>query len=422
MMGMEKVFKDSRVIARLRGGACLGKSLDAFALDLIGAGYVDTTIQSYLRAAGHFDYWLCQERIALSQMDETVIHRFMNHLLECQCSVPIGKPLSHVRSACLHILRALRKTGQISGPVVPKQTSRDLILFEFEGYLARVRGVVPLTCTQYSSRVREFLVSQFGESALCFERLEIRDLHRFIERQAPRSKTGKPKAMITALRSFLRFLQVHGRCNQALVAAVPTIPTWKLSRIPKTLTPLELKSFLGAFDRESATGRRDYAIALCMAELGLRAQEVAFLSLEDFDWRTGVIRIAVGKSRRATPMPLPAKVGRAIVAYLRRGRPKIVKTRRLFVRHCVPHGTPIGSDSIRAITRRAFERTGLQVASKGTHILRHTAASRMLQGGASLKEIADVLRHRSIDTTVMYTKVDIPSLAQVALPWPGVQQ
>ncbi len=176
---------------------------------------------------------------------------------------------------------------------------------------------------------------------------------------------------------------------------------------------------LAVFDRDTDIGRRDYAIALCLYQLALRASDVARLRIDDIDWRSGVVQI-VGKSRRACRLPLPAAVGRGVAKYLREGRPKS-SSRHVFVRHCVPLGDPIDACAVRSIIRRAFARTGLDVPSRGTHVLRHTAATRMVRAGASLKEVADVLRHRSLDTTAIYTKVDLPRLAAVALPWPKVQ-
>jgi len=161
-------------------------------------------------------------------------------------------------------------------------------------------------------------------------------------------------------------------------------------------------------------------MALCMSQLGLRSHEVAHLRLDDIDWRAGTIQIG-GKSRRTSVLPLPADVGRAIVAYLRRGRPT-TSERFIFIRHFMPAGTAMTAHAIRAAIRKAFARTGYVLPCMGTHVLRHTAATRMVRAGATIKEVADVLRHRCIDTTALYTKVDLPRLAEVAFPWPEVQR
>ena len=256
----------------------------------------------------------------------------------------------------------------------------------------------------------------FRKQAVNLWRLTARDMIGFVESHAVSWKPKTTKLLATTLRNFLRCMHVRGLCDERLVCAVPTIPEWTLARVPKVLTEEQLHALLDAFDRQTAIGRRDYAIALCLCHLALRADEVAGLRIDHFDWRSGAVQI-VGKSRRACLLPLPASVGRAVAQYLRRGRPK-TSARHVFVQHSVPAGSRIDANAVRALIRRAFERTGLQVPSKGTHALRHTAATRMVRAGASLKELADVLRHRSLDTTAIYTKVDLPRLSEGALPWP----
>jgi integrase len=186
------------------------------------------------------------------------------------------------------------------------------------------------------------------------------------------------------------------------------------------MTDEQLRRFLACFDRSNPTGRRDYAMVLCQVDLGLRVSEVSALNLEDVDWRAATLRIVGGKSGRTRELPLAEGVGRAVSEYLRDGRPATT-CRRLFVRHTVPVGTAIGTELIRAKIRRAFARVEGCSHWTGTHALRHTAATRLHRHGASLKEVADLLGHRSIDTTAIYTKVDLTTLATVALPWPEDQ-
>jgi integrase len=210
---------------------------------------------------------------------------------------------------------------------------------------------------------------------------------------------------------------MKGLCGAELVNAVPSLPAWKLSGIPSYLTKEQLDKFLSSFDHKTPTGRRDYAIALCLARLGLRRKEVTHITLDDIDWRSGILRITSSKSRRFSSLPLPEDVGKAIISYLRNGRPP-TEERQLFVCHRHRVGAPLQSTAIGIIIRRRFKRTGMKVPSRGTHILRHTVATHMVQKGVSIKEVADFLRHRSLDTTVIYTKVNLPMLLEVALPWP----
>ena len=225
--------------------------------------------------------------------------------------------------------------------------------------------------------------------------------------------------MTPALRSFLRFLQMKGLCAARLVNAVPYIPAWKLSGIPNYLTKEQLDELLSSFDRKTPTGRRDYAIAICLARLGLRRKEASQLTLDDIDWRSGSLHIISSKSRRFSSLPLPEDLGKAIVDYLRNGRPP-TEERRVFVCHRHRVGAPLKSAAIGTIIRRRFKRIGMKVPSRGTHILRHTVATHMVQQGVNIKEVADFLRHRSLDTAVIYTKVNLPMLLEVALPWPKI--
>lgn len=190
--------------------------------------------------------------------------------------------------------------------------------------------------------------------------------------------------------------------------------------MPSHLSPEEVNRFLDAFDLHNTSGKRDYAMARCLLDMGLRASDVAAIQLDDLNWREGTLVIGRGKSRRADVLPLPVLTGNAIVHYLRSGRPPST-SRALFLRHRAPFSAPITTELVRGASRRAYTRCGLADVYTGTHVLRRTAAVRMRCAGASLKEIADVLRHRSLDTTTIYSKVDLQTLSAVAAPWPGVQ-
>ena len=242
----------------------------------------------------------------------------------------------------------------------------------------------------------------------------------YLAEYARRCQPRSVQIAASSLRRFLRYLQFQGWCGPSLVAAIPRIPHWRLAHLPRTMTDQQLQEFLATFDRTTAVGQRDYAMALCQAILGLRVSEVAVLRLEDMDWRAGTVRIVSSKTHRAREVPLAARVGQAITQYLRRGRPA-TPCRNLFVRHRIRRGTPVSKALIRQVMRTAYAKVDGCGHRTGTHVLRHTAATRMHQRGVSLKELADVLGHRSIDTTTIYAKVDLPRLAAVAMPWPEVQ-
>jgi integrase len=222
-----------------------------------------------------------------------------------------------------------------------------------------------------------------------------------------------------AVRSYLRFRAVqHADPVESLLAAVPLAAHWRLATLPDYLEAHEIAALMAAFDRRRPQQQRDYAIVRCLVDLGLRSSEVAALRLDDIDWKNGTLTIRVGKAQRADVLPLPSITGHAIAEYLRKARP-VTESRAVFVRHRAPLDLPVDASVIRSVIRQAATRSGLTDRLHGPHRLRHSAATRMLQGGASLKEIADVLRHRSLDTTAIYAKVDVPRLAAIAQPWPG---
>ncbi|MFC1708000.1 site-specific integrase [Planctomycetota bacterium] len=287
-----------------------------------------------------------------------------------------------------------------------------------DGYACHLRdtcGLSEKTIRERLRYTRNFLRARFGTAPVEPAALSAIDVLRFIGDVAGRWKPATTKCAASSLRSFLRFLVLKGLVGEGLVSAVPTVPVRRLTDLPTSLSDEELKRLLDSFDRSTPTGLRDYAMAMCMARLGLRADDVSHLSLDEIDWRAGVIRFPSKKTRRTSLLPLTQEVGQAIVAYLRR-RPADGTTRSVFVRHRKPLGGRISGKTIGSAIRSGLKRAGVQTSP---HALRHTAATQMLQKGATLKEIADVLRHRSIDTTAIYAKVDVQKLAEVAMPWPG---
>lgn len=416
---LERVFRDGRVLDRLRGGV-LGSRLDELAAYLGERGHSSQMVEKYVRAVGHFAHWLGSKDIAASSLSEETLHTYIEeHRTRCACAVPRGESLSHTRAAVAHWLGLLRRCGEIRPKEAAPKEAVAVVLETFETHLAETCGASPGTRRCYLQHVRFFLRARFGEGPVDLTRIVPMDLVKYISDYATRVKRRTAKKAASALRSFLRSLQLQGLCSAELVAAVPSIRSWKLSDIPKLLSEEQVQRLLDSFDCASRQGRRDYAMTLLMARLGLRAGEVAGISLDHIDWRGGTLRIEGGKRRRSHVLPLPADVGRAVVAYLKHGRPQGKgKQRRLFLRHRPPVGEPISSGAVGAVIRRAHERAQLKAVGKGTHALRHTLATRLLRGGANLKEIADILGHRSIDTTAIYAKVDLARLSTVGLPWP----
>jgi site-specific recombinase XerD len=244
------------------------------------------------------------------------------------------------------------------------------------------------------------------------------DVTLFIEERSRRWRPGSVKMVAAALRGFFRFLALLGEGDPRLSEAVPTAARWRLATLPRFLDQESEARLLASFDTATALGRRDRAIVVCLLALGLRACELAELRLDDIDWRDGSLRLRCRKLRRGHVLPLPRDMGLALVAYLRDDRPE-TDERRVFLTY--DGARALCARAIRDVVRVALRRAGIEgLASTGSHTLRHTLATRMIRGGASIVEIADVLGHRSLDTTAIYAKVDLPALTRVALPWPEV--
>ncbi len=223
--------------------------------------------------------------------------------------------------------------------------------------------------------------------------------------------------MTSALRSFLKYARYRGEVALDLAAAVPAVACWSMPSIPRAIAADQVRQLLASIDRRTAIGRRDYAILLLLARLGLRSSEVAFVELDDFDWNTGTLSVR-GKSGQRNEFPLPLEVGKAIAAYLRNGRP-LSTSRRVFLRAKAPIRGFRGASGVGSVVRHALQRARIDAPTYGAHQFRHGLATEMLRQGASLGEIGDVLGHRHPQTTKIYTKVDLEALSTLALPWPG---
>jgi len=268
---------------------------------------------------------------------------------------------------------------------------------------------------------REFLKSRFGNGPVKFSTLEPSDVDQYFVVNAGRWSVRSLGVIRSCLAGYFRFRSFLGDRPQSLRAALPVIANWAQASLPKGLTDTQLRDFLQSFDLTDPLGRRDYAIARCMIDLGLRRSEVVHLRLESFNWREGTITIAGGKGHRTRRLPLPVRTGKAIARYLQSGRPT-TRNRRLFVRHHAPFDKPLGTGAICGVICSAYARCGLRDRFGGTHVLRHGYAMRLQRSGASLKEIADLLGHQDLDATKIYAKVDLEGLRAVALPWPGSEQ
>lgn len=384
-------------------------------MSLVARRLAPTTVERYVRATAHFTaWWTRHHRADVSCLGRRDVEAFLvDHLEECQCPPPVPRVVQDCRAALHHLLRLVPESPRRPTTPVEEEIGR------YDAYLRDVCGAADQTRLHRTRHVREFLSSLFGRHSLSYTDIRPLYLTRFVTTRAQHCRPGSAGVITDGLRSYVRYLELQGLCGPGLREAIPSVARWRLAALPPRLESGEVDRFLNSFDRQSPRGRRDYAMAVCMTVLGLRASEVAALHLGDLDWRSGTLTVRESKTRRGRTLPLTSRLGRSLVAYLR-VRPR-GNTDRVFVRIGTLGGDPIESSVVRSAARLGYKRAGLPGRYTGTHILRHTAATRMLSAGASIKEVADVLGHACLDSTVVYAKLDIPRLRAVALPWVGVE-
>lgn len=376
--------------------------------ELLGQGYAATSARNLLRLAAHLARWLEAEGLALRDLTEDRVVAFARDRRD------EGYTGFRTARGLAPVLAYLRRVGAVRRPPPSiDESPLGRFLQEYRAYLRRERGLGATSVQARAAFAREFAVSE--RPRLDWHRLTAREVTRYIQRRFRHATLSACKHTVTDLRSLLRFLRVQGQTSHDLASAVPAVAGWRLSGLPQMLGAAQARALLRSFGR-SPLGLRDAAVVRLLLRLGLRAAEVAALDLDDIDWRLGQLTVR-GKGQHEARLPLPQDVGRAVAAYLRHGRPP-ASTRSLFVRSRAPY-TRIRSGAVSHLAQTALRRVG--VAAGGSHLLRHTAATELLRSGASLPEIAHVLRHRHIDTTAIYAKVDLGSLAAIARPWPEVE-
>lgn len=377
-----------------------------------GQGYSLRSVRQKVRIAAGFSCWLAERSIRLRSVSSRHCARYLRYR---------GRE-RHIwdgdAAALRHLLYFLRDQG-----VIPAERIRRRRLSPVEGcarafgrYLGEERLLTNETIRNYVPFIHDFLGDRFGTGPVRLSRLCARDVALFVQRRAPQLHLGRAKILISALRSFLQYTRYRGDIRLDLAAAVPSAANWSMASIPRGIAPDQVRRLLAQINRDTAVGRRDYAILLLLARLGLRCGEVAFLELEDIDWRHGSLCVH-GKGGRPVQLPLPVDVGEAIVEYLRHGRPPS-SSRCVFLRARAPVRGFLDPCAVRTIIGRTLKRAGIDAPTTGAHQFRHGLAADMLRQGASLREIGEVLGHRSPETTKIYSKVDLDALGTLALPWP----
>ena len=402
-------FQNPQTLRRFRSGLA-GAYIDDFAKHLRDAGYSRETACLYLRTATHVGSWAKRVHLTLAQLTEAALEKFRRHLSTCQCEYRFGVSIAGARL----FLAQLRKLGVVTAlPNQPDMPSEPRLLQSFRQWMLQHRGVTQTTLDVYE-RILMTLLDALGDDPAKFT---VHSLREFVLERANRFGRHHAKLVVTSVRMLVRYLITQRLCDARLEGAIPTVAEWRLAALPRYLPAYDIERIIAACDASTRNGIRDRAILLLLSRLGLRAGDVAGLRFSDIDWREANLRV-VGKGRRESRLPLPQEVGDAILAYLEQARPPLDDD-HLFVRVIAPRG-PLKRRSISNLVDRAIRRAGVTATSHGAHLLRHSAATEILRQGGSLDVIACILRHRSVETTAHYAKVDVSTLKTIAEPWPEV--
>jgi site-specific recombinase XerD len=385
-----------------------------FAQWLVDRGYGLVSTRNQVLMAAGFSKWLRQKGIELSDIGGDHPGRYLLDRAQ--------RPKLGDNAALQHLLVFLRSHNAIAEEIEadhnPSPVEQHVLAYE--QYLQDARGLSRQTIINYRPVVRDLLNFRFSDGEVSLTQLRAVDVTNFVQKRISRLNMRRAKIMTTALRSFLSYARYCGDITSDLAAAVPIVANWSLSSIPRAIGRDEVARLLASIDRDTPVGCRDYAMILALARLGLRSSELVSLELDDIDWVAGKIRVR-GKNGQRNDLPLPADVGEAVADYLRKSRPRNAN-RRVFLRDKAPIRGFKGPSGLGSIIRRSLRRAGIDSPTKGTHQFRHSLASEMLRGGASLGEIGQVLGHRHVQTTAIYAKVDLDALRTLALPWPGEAQ
>jgi integrase/recombinase XerD len=396
---------------RLRSGPA-SDQIDAFADWLHLHGHTPITIKCLLLSLAGWSDWMLAAGFTAQDL--------VPGLEACKLAIAQGKhvhysrgPNRHSITAASVFIRFLQQQGKLQVPESPPSASELWpLLREFRSWMHEHRGLTETTLDTYETTIVG-LLKELGDDARIYSAEALRT---FVLNRARPHGIDRAKSIVVAVRSFVRFLGVTGRCPTGLEYAIPGFASWQLSSVPKFLVAEDLERVISSCAAD-ANGLRDRAVLLLLARLGLRASEVAQLKFRDIDWRSGGITVC-GKGRRQESLPLPQEVGDAILLYINQGRP-LLNVPEVFTTVLAPFRA-LTRASVTHIVRSALRRAGVKAPINGAHVLRHSAATNMLRQGASLAGVGAVLRHRSPRTTAHYAKVDFGLLSEIAQPWPEV--
>lgn len=407
-------FESPRRIHEIRSSPS-GELIEGYADYLFQSGYAKISARRYIRSAEHIVRWASRSGLSVSELDDMALKRFGDHLQRCRCGRYCRFNRVEISSGARLFLR---HSQGLDTTVIRRSSPADsppVLLQSFCQWMREHRGTSEPTLYNYGLPIRE-LIRCLGEDPA---KLDAQRLRKFVLNQSRHTGWSAAKRCTTALRMFLRFLIAEGRCRAGLLGAIPTLAHWRLSSLPRYLPAEAVERVIDSCGVSSLVGKRDRAILLLLARLGLRAGDIVQMRLQDIDWKGAWVHVS-GKSRRQTRLPLTQEVGDAIVSYLQKGRPRS-HTDTLFLRSRAPFRGFRAHPAVSVIVARALRRAEIKRPGRGAaHLLRHSVASSMLRQGASLQELSALLRHRSIETTQIYAKIDVTALQQIAQPWPEV--
>ena len=403
-------FSRSKVLSRIQCGP-LGPYLDGFARHLSDKGYSRYSGGLRIRLVADFSRWLERRRTDVKALAEQEVTDFLSCRRKRLRANLADEPTLAI------LLQYLRRVGTIPEPPPARSTPLDLIVQDYAEFLSVERGLMQVTVENYLGEIRRFLLDRFGKKTIALDKLRPKDVSEFLIRDTTSSSLPRVQLMTCALRSFLSYLYQAGKLAANLASSVPSVANRRSSDLDQALEPKQVEQLLLSCDQAAILGRRDYAVLLLLARLGLRGGEVVNLTLDDIDWEAGELLIR-GKGARQDRLPMRQDVGQALATYLKKGRPSCA-CRQVFLRNRAPRQGFHDSTAIRSIVDRALTRAGLHPKHRGSHLLRHSLGTNMLRNGSSLTQIGQILRHERTKTTEIYAKVDRSSLQALTLPWPG---
>jgi integrase/recombinase XerD len=395
---------------RVRVTGPLAAFNSGFAAELVRLGYQPNAAANQLQLMAHLSRWMAQRGLTADRLTASVLSDFL------VARRAAGYRMWLSSRALSPLIAYLRGRGMVPAESEPEPGGVvQVLLARYRGYLLRERGLSPATARLYAHLTSPLLVSRMAGDELDLASLTAADVVGFVRASCVGRAVGTAQLLVTALRSLLGFLHVEGLIGSSLVSAVPSVADRTRLGLPRGLDRDAVARLLACCDRTTRVGRRDYAMLVLLARLGLRPGEVASLRLDDIDWRAGEL-VVTGKGHRIERLPLPVDAGEAVAEYLRDGRPATAEGRTVFVRSRAPHRS-LSVSGVTDTVNRTARRAGLGCVR--ARQLRHTAATAMVQAGAALPEVGQVLRHKHLLTTSIYAKVDTEGLRELARPWPG---